>query len=184
MRLLELAERWSSASLPADPFGGIRRTVVLRAIAAHIAGVICGDRWQGLERRFLSGSEPAMNEFREAIGAERYQRELALDLSHQVERFEAIDLDKRAMKLAFALQMHARRAGVRAEEDRFAEFLLRLASEPATLLAWPQEELREALNRAIASPVLVRAARYVVLAVNQCAKAETGEVVYAGWVWQ
>jgi hypothetical protein len=184
VRLLDLAEQWSSASLPADPLARIRRGNVLRAITAHIIGLISGDRWQRLEHKLLDGRDPTMNEFREAVGVDRYQRELALDLSHQVERFCESQPDKRAGKLAFALRMHARQAGVQTEDPRFAEFLLRLSSEPASLLVWPAEEVKACLHRALASPVIVRAARYVVLVVSDHTGAESDDELYAGWAWE
>jgi hypothetical protein len=183
MRLISLAQRWSAASLPADPFGGIRRTAVLRATTAAIIGVICGERWKRLEHGLLEGREPTIAELREAVGGDRYQRELALDLAHQIVRFEESDLEKRASKLAFSLATHARRAGVQSRDRHFAEFLLRLATEPATLSSWPQSELMQALQRAIASPVLLRAARFVVLLVT-LSLDEREDVLYAGWTWQ
>jgi hypothetical protein len=182
--LVSLAERWAAASLPADAIASIRRTVVLRAITAHVVAVVCGDRWQRLEQKLLEGREPAMTEFREAIGSDRYQRELALDLSHQIDRYREGDMTRRCSKLTFALRTHARRAGVRSDEILFAEFLLRLASDPATLATWPREVLRMALQQTLASPVLLRAARYVVLAVGQGVDSARPDVLYDGWVWE
>jgi hypothetical protein len=182
-RLISLAQLWSEASLPPDPLGGIRKTAVLRATTATIVGVIGGERWQRLEDQLLRGHEPTIAEMRDAVGDERYQRELALDLAHQGVRFEENDLERRASKLAFALAMHAGRAGVQSNESHFAEFLLRLATEPASLSSWPQPQLTEALQRALASPVLLRAARFVVLLVTLSLE-EREDVLFAGWSWR
>jgi hypothetical protein len=182
-RAISLASRWTEASLPADPFGGIFQTAVLRAITAHVASLVGGERWGRLERSLLdSGSEPSTSELREGIGEQRY-RELALDLSHRVDRLQTLAPEKRAAPLAFALQMHAPDARVRSEDKRFVEFLLRLASDPTTLLSWPTHDSEEALQRALASPVVLRAARYLVLAISLTAEQSAG-VIYAGWSWQ
>jgi hypothetical protein len=183
-RAVKLAGRWSEASLPADPFGGIRRTAVLRAITAHIAGLVGGDRWEHLEQRLFDGRrDPSPSELRDGVGEQRYQRELALDLSHRLDRLQTLQPEKRAAPLAFALHMNAPAAAVRPEETRFAEFLLRLASDPASLLSWPSRDSQNALHRALTSPVVLRAARYLVLAIDR-ATEEVAGVTYAGWAWE
>jgi hypothetical protein len=182
-RVVNLAGRWTEASLPADPFGAIRRTTVLRAITAHIAGLVGGDRWERLEQRLLEGGrEPSTSELREGVGEQRY-RELALDLSHRVDRVRTLEPEKRGAPLAFALQMHAPDTRVRSEDTRFAEFVLRLASDPTSLLSWPSRDCDEALQRALASPVVLRAARYLVLAISLTAEESAG-VTCAGWAWE
>ena len=79
--------------------------------------------------------------------------------------------------------MNAPAAGVRSEDTRFAEFLLRLASDPAPLLSWPSGDSQAALQRALTSPVVLRAARYLVLAIDR-ATEEVAGVTYAGWAWE
>jgi hypothetical protein len=183
-RLIELSNRWMTASLPADPFGAARRTAVLRAITAEIAGLIGGDRWGHIEHRLLGDHHtPSTSQLREAVGEQRYQRELALDLDHQVERLAAALPERRAASLALALRMYARPAGMRTEDPRFAEFLLRLASEPASLLTSSQDEFTGAMQRTLNSPVLLRAARFVVLRVDAVADQTSG-LTFAGWAWE
>src|SRR5581483_823874 len=107
MRSIALADNWAVASLPADPFAGLRRTAVLRAATETILGVVCGERWRRIEDRLLHGREPTVNDLREALGGERYQRELALHLARQGVRFEESDLHMRISKFAGALETHA-----------------------------------------------------------------------------
>ena len=183
-RLIELANRWTTASLPADPFGAARRTAVLRAITAHIAGLVGGDRWGHIEKRLLGEYHtPSTSQLREAVGEQRYQRELALDLDHQVDRLAVALPERRAASLALGLRMYARQAGIRHEDPRFAEFLLRLASEPASLLTWSSDEFQAGLQRALDSPVLLRAARFLVLRIDAVADQTSG-LTYAGWAWE
>jgi hypothetical protein len=183
-RLIELANRWTTASLPADPFGAARRTAVLRAITAHIAGLVGGDRWGHIEQRLLGEYHtPSTSQLREAVGEQRYQRELALDLDHQVDRLAAALPERRAASLALALRMYGRQAGIRHEDPRFAEFLLRLASEPASLHTWSPDEFQTGLKRALESPAFLRAARFLVLRIDAVADQTSG-LTYAGWAWE
>jgi hypothetical protein len=65
-----------------------------------------------------------------------------------------------------------------------AELALRLASDPAHVEHWAKEHLRTGVERLIKFSMLARAARFLVLAVDQQKKslAAAGEV-YAGWGW-
>lgn len=64
-----------------------------------------------------------------------------------------------------------------------AEFTLRVASDPTTLCAWAGDDVDDGLARLLEEPILVRAARILVLAVDQQHHSgETGEL-YAGWGW-
>jgi hypothetical protein len=64
-----------------------------------------------------------------------------------------------------------------------AEFLLRLASEPASLATAPQQELNSRLNTVLKSPVLLRAARFLVLAIDAIESEDFGGT-YRGWAWE
>ena len=96
--------------------------------------------------------------------------------------WEALEPAKRAVEFAAVLGTNKNRTTVDRTQHRFAELLLRLASDPATLAGWPEGELRAALTRIIESPVLIRAARFVVLAVCLDEAEDTG-ASYEGWVW-
>ena len=63
-----------------------------------------------------------------------------------------------------------------------SEFLLRLATEPATLSRWRPSDFDDLLAVTLSAPVLLRAARFVVLATAAAENDDTGSV-YVGWVW-
>jgi hypothetical protein len=65
-----------------------------------------------------------------------------------------------------------------------AEFALRMASDPVTISAWAGEHVDASVKKLLDVPTLARAARFLVLAVDQQKKsvAASGEV-YAGWGW-
>ena len=184
LRLCELAYFWASASLSADPFGDTRRIAVLRAITGYIAGLIGGRHWASIERR-IGGDEERVDssELQSAIGIEPYQEALAIDLFRRVDALHALSVAGRVHTFSRALATYARTAGVRHEDDGLAEFLLRLASEPASLAELPLHELQERMDLTLASPVLLRAARFLVLSIHGLSP-EDSNTTYGAWAWE
>jgi hypothetical protein len=64
-----------------------------------------------------------------------------------------------------------------------AECALRMASDPVTLTAWAGEHLEASIKKLLDVPTLARAARFLVLAVDQQKKLAAKGEVYAGWGW-
>jgi hypothetical protein len=182
LRLIELADLWATAALPADPFASARRLVVLREIAYALAALIGGPRWATSEDGCLGVESIDLQSLRGAIGDGVYQRRLADALRRAVPEFQAGDGPSRMALFAAVLGEHARPAGVTGADRSLAEFLLRLATDPATLLTWPTNALYELLGLTLTSPVLLRAARFVVLATTT--DDEDSGLTYAGWPWQ
>ena len=65
-----------------------------------------------------------------------------------------------------------------------AEFALRIASDPVTVGSWAGEHAETSVKKLLDVPTLARAARFLVLAVEQQKKSlrAAGEL-YAGWGW-
>ena len=65
-----------------------------------------------------------------------------------------------------------------------AEFALRMASEPTTLETWAGGDLESGIKTLLEAPTLARAARFLVLAVDQQRQsAVQASEIYAGWGW-
>jgi len=176
-RLIDVANSWAAASLPANPFAWTGRRNVERAIIRHLAGLIGGQRWASLEQRAAQDFEiiPTFD-LETALGNEPYQRNLARELLRGIDGLISLSADKRVQPFAELLADHARRAGVRSGDLRLADFLLRLASDPASLARVAEAEMTSAIELVLTSPLLVRAARFVVLAVDATGNG-------GGWVW-
>jgi hypothetical protein len=183
LALIDLAELWGSASRPADPFAEHARFKVLRALSRHIAALIGGGRWSAIERRAGDEDRPFDQAALEAaVGERSQQRALARDVARWVEPLSKAPLSERVASLATALALHARSFAYRSEDPRFAEFLLRLASAPESLADWPESEIESDVRRVLDAPVLLRAARLLVLAID--ARVTTGAPSsFAGWPW-
>ena len=184
LALIELAELWGSASRPADPFAEHARFKVLRKITTDIAALIGGQRWHAIERRYGGEERPFDQAALEAAVGERpHQRALARDVARWVEPLSSAPLAERVASVATALALHARSDAYRSEDPRFAEFLLRLASAPESLAEWPEAEIESDVQRVLDAPMLLRAARLLVLAID--ARVTTSAPSsFAGWSWQ
>lgn len=181
-RAIELSQLWGTASLPADPFAAVRRLEVLRAIASEIAELVGGPRWGKGEREHVRLTARAVDSLAELIGDAPYQRSLASALRRSLASLQVLEAPKRAAEFSSLLSRHARPAGISLDDLRLGEFLLKLASSPASLVGWPAEELRADLDLTLASPVLLRAARFVVIAT--ATEDEDAGSMYSGWIWE
>jgi hypothetical protein len=184
LRLCELAYFWASASLPADPFGETRRIAVMRTITEYLAGLIGGGHWANVEHQVARDDDAiTTSDLQAAVGIEPYQRALALELSRAAQRLKSLLPEDRVPVFSSALVTHARTAGVDEEARGLAEFLLRLASEPDSLAGWPVDDLQTRLELTLASPVLLRAARLLVLTIHGLS-VEDATTTYRGWAWE
>jgi hypothetical protein len=64
---------------------------------------------------------------------------------------------------------------------RFAEFVLRFASDPEGVRAWAGGEFDAFVRRAIENPIALRAARFVVFV---CVDDDAPGQTYGGWLWE
>lgn len=182
VRLVELARLWKTASLPADPLAEHERHSVLQGITRCLVSLVAGGRWARLEESGARDDRFKIDDLQDAVGDQGYQRALAAAVTGALDGWRPLEPEKRARALATALVAHGRTAGVNGENVRLAEFLLRLASEPASLSAWSGDEIRPALELALTSPVLLRTARLVVLGIHAMEDDDAG-ATYRGWAW-
>jgi hypothetical protein len=191
--LLRTAERWSRATVPGDPFAEAARGAVRAAVAAEICALIGGGLWGALERRrsvvTLRKLEAGLarpgqwNEFRRRI------LELANDADCMAPGEIADALAKaigpaptmRALRPGLVVSYSARgrlegRPGARfsVAGRALAEYLLRLASEPGCIREWAGESHSSTLAQVIETPIVLRAARMLVLARDRDLEA---------WAW-
>lgn len=183
LSLVGLSSLWTSASLSGDPFAHHDRRTALRALTSRIVSIPAGTRWAQLEERGARDDQFSFQRLQDSVGDEYYQKALAAAIRRQVASWQDLEPAKRAEEFAAVLSTFKRRTLVDRIEWHFGEFLLRLASEPATIAEWPESAIRTALERTRVSPVLLRAARFVVLAVHLDEDDDSGST-YRGWSWK
>ena len=181
VELIGIASEWATATLPGHPFAHHARREVMRALTVRIVSTVAEGRWAQLEQRSARTDEHSFQELRSTVGPDGYQRALAEAIVRRIRTWEALEPSKRAVEFAAVLALHAHRTLVHRSDARFAEFLLRLASEPATVVQ-AANNLRDDVERVMVSPVLLRLARFVVLAFHLDEESDTGST-YRGWTW-
>lgn len=171
--------RWARASLPGDPFAQERRDAVMRSITGAICGLICGKNWERAERNAGAPEQ----ELGDALGDKPYHRDLRLALDGQLARIAESVMDQRVAQFGRVLGGVRELRVIAGREVWAAEWALRLASSPADAADWLGDELPAALKVALESPTIVRAARYVVLAVEMEQGDSKGLFGQWGWGW-
>jgi len=177
-RVLRLANAWQAASLTANIVGRDLRDRVLDAITVALAELIAGGTWARVEQRVASNAAiVSLSDLASAVGKERHQQSLAIELRERMEALAATQPYERVRLFTQALARYARLGPERGDQTA-AEFLLRVASRPATVASWAPDDLQAQLKAMLDSPVLLRAARFVVLGVERLTPGG------GGWMWE
>ncbi|MDQ2876079.1 MAG: hypothetical protein M3Y33_15340, partial [Actinomycetota bacterium] len=128
------------------------------------------------------GDAPGVGAMRAAVGAAPYQAALAGLIAGRLDAWRDDLPEERATDLGSMLNTQLPGGGLNPVSARQAELLLRLASEPASIENWPRHEVDTAIERAMIVPVLMRAARFAVLAIHASTDEDNG-TTYRGWEW-
>jgi hypothetical protein len=180
---VELGTLWASAQLPGDAFARFARDNVLRAYATSICGLIGGARWTAAERRFANGSPGTLPELAKALGDNAYQTVIANDVKRNASGLAALSLDDRVHECARSCHRIAPKMRAGFTPEWHAEFMLRLASSPSQASSWAGPLVRIGIDMALENPMMLRVARYMVLAVHLSSDRSGGSALYEGWTW-
>ena len=206
VRLLSFAQLWGKARLPGQPIALYRRRIVMRAFTAHILSLIGGRAWAIVEAKLKD--EYGLVELKRYIADNRY--EIGLGDKLQLE-YKSLADDLPSKRAAMLASMAEKFRIMQSSTDQFeiirkskspgvtllhhtqvtgpdysvwlAEFALRMASDPVTLDAWAGQHVAVSIKKLFDMPTLARAARFLVLAVDQQTKPARMEEVYTGWQW-
>lgn len=206
-QLVSLARLWGTARVSGDIIAATRKRLVIRAIAAHVSTLMGGRAW-GVAEGNLTGPN-GLAELKRSISQSRHETAIGAKLQLESDALAKTPPRMRVAPLASlaesfrlvlpSLSRHEvvvssntpgltvirRVAGVGPEHSAWlAEFALRIASDPVPVEVWAGEHLDAGIKKLLEAPTLARAARFLVLAVDQQKNslAAPGEV-YAGWGW-
>lgn len=207
IRVLTIAQLWGKARLPGDPIAGYRRKVVLRAITAHLAALLGGHIWASAESKLVD--ERGLVDLKRVIPDKEGAQGISLELQLAYVKLASEPPRTRVQTFCFLAESFRLTLpksnqsesvgrsslsgpkvtrpvqGVGPEHSAWlSEFVLRLVSDPGTVNDWAGEFVDASVRKLLLAPTLVRAARFLVLAVDQHKKSgiASGEV-YAGWGW-
>jgi hypothetical protein len=181
LQLLEMSQRWALARTPGDPLAGWAYGRVRDAIVGRLCGVIGGQLWTSIEERRDRGERLRTDELESALAKpgdhqtfRRQVRAIAEQASHGdvVQRFGSalgepvVRAGSPRLVVSGSHRLTPSSPGTRFAVGGkwLAEFALRLASDPGSLLAWSQYEVGGRIEELLATPIVLRAARMIVLA--------------------
>lgn len=196
---LSVIEIWADARLPGSGIVAIQRNVVLRELHRSLFGALCGSAWQKAEVEAeaavmrLAGQGASTEE-----QAKAFFRRLARDLDRMSASQKFIDgllrdapdfIDQDAMERVRHLVPFLRPLLPDFDVPLVTQFSLRLASTPESVPRWAGKYLPSLLGNVIRRRWLLKATRFMALAVDQMA-AVRGEQpplrrvpIYGGWQW-
>ncbi|MEV4225511.1 hypothetical protein AB0J81_00100 [Streptomyces bobili] len=171
--------RWLDADVPADPFAHHQREQVLNEVTTALVCLAAGNRWAHLERnRAPVGGRrtpDVLDKMRELVGQARMQRVAAQQIARHLWEWEE---SQTALNEGFARAIRTVAAASGIDDPHTAaDFLLPLVTVPGSLASWDETELDRLLSCVLRSPVLIRAARFAVLGIEDLREASNQSVV-------
>lgn len=173
--LVAVSHEWWAAPLPGDIVAASWRQQILDDLARASTNLIVGHRWETLERNRAQRNWAPLFD---GVGRAPHHRRLASEIFTGALELSSTDLDGAVRLLAHAFEQHAPRS-LRERNIELATFVLRLATNPGSLPAhiYPQE-LRRRLQLVMDTPVLLKAARLLILVVESESASNSLE-----WTW-
>ena len=185
IRTVEFADLWSGANLPGDILSDMRRRKVIGSILDEICRLICGENWANAEKNFASknsaveilsrvvSTQPSDQNLRETLVREVEADSLATCesriqlLTSLISKFNLLS----SLSAPYSLSERGNVSGSIAPFGTdapmwFAEFSLRLASDPTGIKTWAGEHLHFGLESLLDKPILARTARFLVKATD------------------
>jgi hypothetical protein len=162
VRLAEGYRMWAEAELRAGPFAQNLQARVLEAITRATVSLIGGRHWRTVEYRLIDAEDLAdhIDDLQKAVGVEPHQQALAAKIAHHLWQWSTPGELLAGFAEVITPALRYRGLGGVATAPRF---LLLLASRVGLVLDWDPTERDKILAAVVASPVLLRAARFAVL---------------------
>ncbi|GHJ40466.1 hypothetical protein [Streptomyces sp. TS71-3] len=173
--------RWLDADVPADPFAHHQREQVLNEATTALVSLATGSRWAHLERKRVPvGTRrppDVLDEMQELVGQAPKQRAAAQQIASHLWQWAD---SPAALSEGFARAIHIIAAASGIDDPHTAaDFLLALVTRPGSLASWNETERDRLLKCVLRSPVLIRAARFAVLGIEDLREA-SNELVVGG----
>lgn len=196
---VNVIETWADARLPGSGIAAIQRNFVLRELHRSLFGALCGAPWQKAEIEAEAAVTRLVDQ--RASGEEQakaFFRRLGRDLDRMSANHRLIDgllrdaadfVDQDAMERVRHLVPFLRPLLPHFDVPLVTQFSLRLASAPETIARWAGKSLPSLLGTVIRRRWLLKASRFVALAVDQMATGRGEQPplrrvpIYGGWQW-
>jgi len=201
-QLVALSDLWGRSRTSGNILADFWRKQVQKCFSSGVCSVICGKRWEKAENEYLEKNDDAsLRRLKSCISDKLDERYIGAVLDRDAERLASISIREREVVLGKLFTAHIRSLERKYSVDRpgkggivirtsyanlLSEFVLRLSSAPNTLLTWEKEKFSVLLGYVAEFPVIARAARFLVLAVERhCgATSDWDGCCHKGWEWQ
>ena len=202
---VKIAGLWGQARLSGDILSLTRQRDVVVALVREVFRLLCGDKWARAEVEITSTEDTrAIKSLSGVVSKHPGETSVGDILFRDVATLSRETCESRIRLLA-SLTVKYRLLTFHPMPDRlsggtvglgsvapadidspewFAEFSLRLASNPAGVETWAGQFLHFGLGRLLEMPTLARAARFLVIATDLCLQPQTGfGELYRSWRW-
>lgn len=201
--LLSTAASWSRARQPGTAVVDVKRRQAVQLLTRGIFAALAGQEWYAAEARCPTYSPAAIADLKRSVSTSAEGRGFAAALSLNAQEFANVPTAARAQRFAematrflaeptrsrLKMQKAAGIASlaVRSRTEQLgwlSEFALRLASSPRAAADWAKGDGPPAMQRLREQPVLARAARFLVLAVDAIIASRPATAhPSASWEW-
>lgn len=199
-QLLLLYDLWEHSRISGNILCEYWRNQVLKHISFAISSNLCGKQWETAEIEYSGkGDSASLHVLKNCISNKSDERYIGSVLERESERLASIQVRDRKKILEQLFTTHmailSRRYGtdqqgrggviIRTSHVRYIpEFLLRLASAPNSVFQWEKDDIFLLIKNICEYPVMLRAARYLVFAVEKYSKdIDHDGCCYRGWNW-
>ena len=194
IRAVEIAGLWGGARLPGDILSMTRQRDVVGALVRDAFRLLCGDNWERAEAGITPTNDTrALESLSRSVSKHPGEASVGDILLRDVGNLSR-DTCKSRIQLLASLTTKYRLLTTDGlgsvppadidSPEWFAEFSLRLASDPAGVEAWAGQYLHLGLKRLLEMSTLARAARFLVIATDHHLRSQTASrEFYASWKW-
>ncbi len=191
LEVVNLGNIWATAKSSGHILSSIHRRKVLQVIIRNYVGLIGGEHWTHAEATFENGGAHDVSILKDAVARRIGDVSFVSTLACAMAKLAQVSTEERVNRLAQIVKDHGVVSEVRDiarpvwdHLEWIAEWALRLASNPRDAVAWAAADLQKAATRLMEVPIMVRAARFVVLATHDHSDADAkADEIYAGWTW-
>jgi hypothetical protein len=178
VRVVNASWMWATADLPADPFAADMQRKVLKVLAAANVALICQGVSAAVERRLASADDPGdhLDDLRAAVGKSPAQLRLAESIGRHLHEWTTPE--RLAHGFGHFISQAVETSGM-PNEPSIPSLLLAFAALPGVIMSLPDHQREEFLRAVMDSPVLLRAARFAVVASRAINGVEPAEMSVA-----
>jgi len=176
------------------------RKQVLKIILSTLCQIIGGKDWEIAEIKYLAKSDSdSLTKLKQCISEKSSDLSIGSIIERDIKNIASKEILERkdyfenlfSKQIKNLVEIHHtdfrinRKTIIRKAPARLLpEFILRLSSVPNTLLAWNEEKYEQLIKYLKDNPMIFRAGRYMVLAVENQYASEFGlNDLYSGWKW-